>query len=111
MLFGKIQDSGVVDVANYTLVQDELKYMTGSGRSDAAVIKADKKNDLRRPRRMNGRVAKRPPLDSNPRQGFANIRTSQCARNREPTLEKYLGNQAVSAAGMFAPYRHLLGFN
>ena len=32
MLFGKIQDSDVVDVANHTLELDELKYMTGSRR-------------------------------------------------------------------------------
>ena len=32
--------------------------MTGSGRSYAAVVTAGKKNDLRRPRRRNGRVAK-----------------------------------------------------
>ena len=43
VLFGKIQDSDVVDVANYTLEQDELKYLTGSGRSYAAVLTADKK--------------------------------------------------------------------
>ena len=64
VLFGKIQDSDVVDVANYTLEQDELKYLTGSGRSYAAVLTADKKNDLRRPRRRTGRVVKGPPLDS-----------------------------------------------
>ena len=51
--FGKIQDSDVVDIANYTLEQDELKYMTGSGRSYAAVLTADEKNDLRRPRQRN----------------------------------------------------------
>ena len=60
----KIQDSDVVDVANHTIEQDELKYMTGSGRSYAAVLTADKKNDLCRPRRRNGRVAKGPPLNS-----------------------------------------------
>ena len=54
---GKIQDSDVVDVANYTLEQDELQHLTGSGRSYAAVVTAGKKNDLRRPRRRNGRVA------------------------------------------------------
>ena len=64
VLFGKIQDSDVVDVANYTLEQDELKYLTGSGRSYAAVLTADKKNDLRRPRRRTGRVVKGLPLDS-----------------------------------------------
>ena len=58
ILFGKIQDSDVVDVANYTLEQDELKYLTGSRRSYAAVVTAGKKNDLHRPRRRNGRVAK-----------------------------------------------------
>ena len=58
VLFGKIQDSDVVDVANYTLEQDESKYLTGSGRSYAAVLTANKKNDLHRPRRRNGRVAK-----------------------------------------------------
>ena len=58
VLFGKINDSDVVDVANYTLEQDELKYLTGSGRSYAAVVTAGKKSDLRRPRRRNGRVAK-----------------------------------------------------
>ena len=58
VLFGKVQDSDVVDVANYTLEQDELKYLPGSGRSYAAVLTADKKNDLLRPRRRNGRVAR-----------------------------------------------------
>ena len=58
MLFGKINDSDVVDVANNTLEQEESKYFTGSGRSYAAVVRAGKKNDLRRPRRRNGRVAK-----------------------------------------------------
>ena len=58
VLFGKIQDSDIVDVANYTLEQDELNYLTGLGRSYAAVVTADKKNDLRRLRRRNGRVAK-----------------------------------------------------
>ena len=64
MLFRKIQDSDVVDVANHTIEQDELKYMTGSGRSYAAAVTADKKNDLCRPRRRNGRVTKGPPLNS-----------------------------------------------
>ena len=64
VLLGKIQDSDVVDVANYTLEQDEFKYLTGSERSFAAVLKADKKNDLCRPRRRTGRVVKGPPLDS-----------------------------------------------
>ena len=36
--FGKVQDSDVVDVDNYTLEQDELKYFTGSGRSYTAVV-------------------------------------------------------------------------
>ena len=58
VLFGKINDSDVVDVANNTLEQEESKYFTGSGRSYAAVVAAGKKNDLRRPRRRNGRVAK-----------------------------------------------------
>ena len=58
VLFGKINDSDVVDVANNTLEQEESKYFTGSGRSYAAVVRAGKKNDLRRPRRRNGRVAK-----------------------------------------------------
>ena len=50
----------IVDVANNTLEQEESKYFTGSGRSYAAsaVVRAGKKNDLRRPRRRNGRVAK-----------------------------------------------------
>ena len=30
-LFGKINDSDLLDVANYTLEWDELKYLTGSG--------------------------------------------------------------------------------
>ena len=66
VLFGKIQDSDVVDVAIHTLEQDELKYMymTESGRSYAAVLTADKTNDLRRLRRRNGRVAKGLALDS-----------------------------------------------
>ena len=58
VLFGKINDSDVVDVANNTREQDESKYFTGSGRSYAAVAAAGKKNDLRRLRRRNGRVAK-----------------------------------------------------
>ena len=58
VLFGKISDSDIVDVANNTLEQEEAKYFTGSGRSYAAVARAGKKNDLRRPRRRNGRVAK-----------------------------------------------------
>ena len=33
VLFRKIQDGDVVDVANHTLEQDEFKYMTGSRRS------------------------------------------------------------------------------
>ena len=47
MLFGKINDSDIVDVANNTLEQEESKYFTGSGRSYAAVVRAGKKNDLR----------------------------------------------------------------
>ena len=43
VLLGKINDSDVVDVANYTLEQDELKYLSGSGRSYAAVLTANKK--------------------------------------------------------------------
>ena len=43
VLFGKINDSDVVDVANNTLEQDESKYFTGSGRSYAAVVAAGKK--------------------------------------------------------------------
>ena len=58
VLFGKINNSDVVDVANNTLEQDESKYFTGSGRSYAAVVAAGKKNDLRHSRRRNGRVAK-----------------------------------------------------
>ena len=49
VLFGKVQDSYVVDVANHTLEHDELKCMTGSRRSYAAVVTADKKNDLHCP--------------------------------------------------------------
>ena len=65
VLFGKIQYSDVVDVAKYSLEQDELKYLTGSGRSYAAVLTtADKKDDLHPPRRRNGRVTKGLPLDS-----------------------------------------------
>ena len=45
-MLGEAQDSYVVDVANNTLGQDELKYMTGSGRSYTAVLTADKENDL-----------------------------------------------------------------
>ena len=77
---GKIKDSDLVDVANHALEQDALKYMTGSGRSYAAVLIADKKNDLRCPRRRNGPVAKGLSRDSrrkfnhdrcrNSRQGF-----------------------------------------
>ena len=52
--FRKVQGSDVVEVANHTLEQDELKYMTGSRRSYAAVLTADKKNDLSGPRRRNG---------------------------------------------------------
>ena len=38
VLSGKIQDSDVVDVANHTLEQDELKYMTASRCSSPAVL-------------------------------------------------------------------------
>ena len=117
MLFRKKkQDSDVVDVANHTLEQDELKYMTGSGRSYAVVLTVEKKNDIRCSRRRKGRVAKGPLLDSRresthddcrlTRREFGKTRISQCARNRELTLEKHLGNQGVSAGGMLAPYRH-----
>ena len=58
VLFGKINDSDIVDVANSTLEQEESKYFTGSGRSYAAVVTAGKENDLRHPRRRNGRVGK-----------------------------------------------------
>ena len=93
----KIQDCDVVDVANLTLEQDELKYMTGSGWSYVAVVTADKKYNLNRPRRRNGRAAKQPPLDSrlefihdrcrNPRQGFdktgpCNVRGIENLRRR-----------------------------
>ena len=47
VLFGKMQDRDVVDVANHTLEQNELKYVTGSRRSYVAAVTADKKNDLR----------------------------------------------------------------
>ena len=94
VLFGKIQDSDVhVDVANHTLEQGELKYMTGSRRSYAAVLTADKEKDLRRSRRRNRRVVERPPLDWRrefnhddcqiTRWEFGRSRTSQYARNRE----------------------------
>ena len=63
VLFRKIQDSDVV-MSLITPRTDELKYMTGSGRSHAAVLTADKKHDLRLPQRGNGRVAKGLPLDS-----------------------------------------------
>ena len=76
----KIQDSDVVDVANHTLKQDELKFVTGSGQSYSAVLTADEKDGLHCPRRRNGLVAKQPLLVSRrklnqdrrrtPRQGF-----------------------------------------
>ena len=55
VLFRKIQGSNVVDVANYTLEQDELKYMylTGLRHSYAAVLTTDRKKDLRHPRCRN----------------------------------------------------------
>ena len=43
VLFGMIQDSDVVDVANPTLEQDEINYTAGSGRSYADVVTAYKK--------------------------------------------------------------------
>ena len=58
VIFGKILDRDVVDVGNQTLEQDELEYMSGSGRPYAAVVTAEKKNDLRSQRRRNGRMAK-----------------------------------------------------
>ena len=54
VLFGKIQDSDEVDVANHTLETGRIEvYGIGSRRSYAAIVTADKKTNLRRPRRRN----------------------------------------------------------
>ena len=98
VLLRKTHDRDVVDVANYTLEQSELKYMTGSRRSYAAVFTAEKKNDLHRSRRRNGRVAKVLPLDLRPesthddcritQRVFGRLMTSQLAKNRELVSDK-----------------------
>ena len=116
VLFRKMQDSDVVDVANYTLEQDELKYLTGSGRSYVAVVAAGKKNDLRRPRRRNGRVAKG-LLDTRRdfnhddsriiRREFGKVGPRN-VRGKRTYPEEILG-KGVSAVGMLAPCRHKLG--
>ena len=56
VLLGKIQDSDVVDVANHTVKQDELKYITGLRYSYAAVFMTDKEKDLHRPRWRNNHI-------------------------------------------------------
>ena len=47
VLFGKIQGSDVVDVANLTLDLDVLRELTGSRHSYAAVLTSGKKMNLR----------------------------------------------------------------
>ena len=50
MLFGKINSSDVVDMANLTLEQDILNDLTGLRSSHAAVLTANKRLGLRHPR-------------------------------------------------------------
>ena len=98
VLFGKIQGSDVVNVANLTLEQDMLKDMTGSRRSYAAVLTADKKRDLCYLRRRNKWVVEGQPHTLRhefnhpdcwiPQQGLGRSRISQCARNIERTAKK-----------------------
>ena len=47
VLFGNIQGSNVVDVANFTLKQDIMRDWTGLRRSYVAVLTADNNRDLR----------------------------------------------------------------
>ena len=56
VLFGKIEGSNVVDVANLTLEQDVLRELMGLKRSYVAVLTADRKRDLRYLRQRNRRV-------------------------------------------------------
>ena len=79
----------VVGVANHTLEQEELKYMTGSRRSYASVLTADKGKDLCRPQQRNRRVVEGP------------LRNSR----RESDHEETMGFQA---GGMLVTYRHKL---
>ena len=53
VLFGRIQDSDVVDMANLTLEQDILRELTGSRRCYAAVLMANNNWDLQYLRRRN----------------------------------------------------------
>ena len=104
MLFGKIQDSNVVDVANHTLEQDDLKYITGSRRSCSAVVRkmASDAHDggtdewLRDHQQIQHVNLITIDVEST-------TRVRQCVRKREPKLEKHLGNQGISAGGMVAP--------
>ena len=98
VLFGKIQGSDVVDVANLTLEQDILKELTGTRRYYAAVVTADKNRNLRYLWQMNRRMVEGQPHTLRRQadrpdcqiwqQGFSRSRTLQCARNIEFKLWK-----------------------
>ena len=47
VLFGKIEDRDVVDVANFTLEQDIMRELMGTRHSYAAIITINKKKELR----------------------------------------------------------------
>ena len=108
VFFGKIHDSDVSDVANYTLEQDELKYLTGLGRQLVRKVTSAAHDGGMDEwlRDYSIRDVKFTMIVEFTDESSTKHRTSQCARERETTLEKHLGNQGVSAGGMLAPYRH-----
>ena len=103
VLFGKIGESDVVDVANLTLEQTVYTDLTSSRRSYAAVITADRNKDLQCIRRRKRRVmvdrqqphASRCELNHEDRrtrhQGFDRSRISQDARKDGFTPRKRWG--------------------
>ena len=98
VLFGKIGGGDVVDVANLTLEQDVYIDLTGSRRSYAAVLTADKNKDLRYVRRRKRRVVEEQPHASRReynhedcrirQQDFGRYRISQGARRDGLTPRK-----------------------